>query len=174
MPDALTGNAEFIFDVHTHHVIPSGPWVKNAPDTLSLVLSMLPPGCTDTPELDCVDRATYLHDLFLASDTTVAMLTDVPNSGPSNAPDPFSRGPEHPADHRGSGPRRSKPVAGGEHHRPQRRAPRGHLDEMSSAVQSGPPAAFKVYTAWSPTAHGFSLEDPTIGLRQCNMHTIWE
>ena len=50
---------------------------------------MLPPGCTDTPQLDCVDRATYLHDLFLASDTTVAVLTDVPNSGPSNAPIPF-------------------------------------------------------------------------------------
>ncbi|MGA8724608.1 MAG: amidohydrolase family protein [Acidimicrobiales bacterium] len=38
------------------------------------------------------------------------------------------------------------------------------LDEMSSAVQSGPPAAFKVYTAWSPTGGGFSLEDPAIGL----------
>ena len=30
--------------------------------------------------------------------------------------------------------------------------------------QSGPPAAFKVYTAWSPTGQGFSLEDPAIGL----------
>ena len=38
------------------------------------------------------------------------------------------------------------------------------LDEMSSVVQSGPPVAFKVYTAWSPTAQGFSLEDPAIGL----------
>ena len=51
---------------------------------------MLPAGCTDTDQLDCVDRASYLHDLFLASDTTVAVLTDVPNSGPSNAPIPFS------------------------------------------------------------------------------------
>ena len=40
----------------------------------------------------------------------------------------------------------------------------GTLDEMSSAVQSGPPAAFKVYTAWSPTGQGFSLEDPSVGL----------
>ena len=39
------------------------------------------------------------------------------------------------------------------------------LEEMSGcAVESGPPAAFKVYTAWSLTAHGFSLEDPAIGL----------
>ena len=38
------------------------------------------------------------------------------------------------------------------------------LEEMSSAVATGPPAAFKVYTAWSPTGQGYSLEDPTIGL----------
>ena len=44
---ALTGS-EFIFDVHTHHVIPTGPWVDDAPETTSLVLSMLPAGCTDS------------------------------------------------------------------------------------------------------------------------------
>ena len=32
------------------------------------------------------------------------------------------------------------------------------------AVATGPPAAFKVYTAWSPSGQGYSLEDPTIGL----------
>ena len=35
---------------------------------------------------------------------------------------------------------------------------------MSSAVAAGPPAAFKVYTAWSPSGQGYSLEDPAIGL----------
>ena len=86
---ALSRADGFILDVHTHHVIPSGPWVQGSPETVDLVLSMIPSGCTDSPQLDCVDRATYLHDLFLASDTTVAVLTDVPNSGPSNAPIPF-------------------------------------------------------------------------------------
>ena len=63
---------------------------RDAPEIVELALSMLPAGCTDSSQLDCVDRATYLHDLFLASDTTVAMLTDLPNSGPSNAAVPFS------------------------------------------------------------------------------------
>ncbi len=45
---ALAGNGEFIFDVHTHHVIPSGPWVQNAPETVNLVLGMLPSECTDS------------------------------------------------------------------------------------------------------------------------------
>ena len=86
---ALAGNGEFIVDVHTHHVVPNGPWTQNAPETVGLILGMLPAGCTDNVRLDCVDRAAYLHDVFLASDTTMAILTDVPNSGPSNAPIPF-------------------------------------------------------------------------------------
>lgn len=160
---ALSGS-EFIFDVHTHHVIPGGPWVQNAPETTSLVLSMLPPGCTDTPLLDCVDRANYLHDVFLASDTTIAVLTDVPNSGPSNAPIPF-------ADALGT-----KEITAGLTHGGASRllveniiAPNvgpvaATLDEMTSAVEQGPPVAFKVYTAWSPSGQGYSLEDPTVGL----------
>ncbi len=160
---ALTGS-EFIFDVHTHHVIPGGPWVQNAPETNSLVLSMLPAGCTDSQPLDCVDRANYLHDLFLASETTVAVLTDVPNSGPSNAPIPF---PEALS---------TRDIAAGLTHggasrllveniiAPNVGAVAATLDEMSSAVAAGPPAAFKVYTAWSPSGQGYSLEDPTIGL----------
>jgi hypothetical protein len=69
--------------------MPDGPWTKNAPDTVQLVLGMTP-SCGAPNPLDCADRAAYLHDLFLASDTTVAMLSDVPNSGPADAPVPFS------------------------------------------------------------------------------------
>jgi uncharacterized protein len=162
--EALGGSGEFIFDVHTHHVIPSGPWVQNAPETVDLVLSMLPPGCTDSDQLDCVDRSAYLHDVFLASDTTMAILTDVPNSGPSNAPIPFAEALSTQAITQGL-------LHGGASRllveniiAPNVGAVSATLDEMSSAMQSGPPSAFKVYTAWSPTGQGYSLEDPTIGL----------
>ena len=161
---ALGGSGELIFDVHTHHVIPSGPWVQNSPETVGLVLGMLPPGCTDTPQLDCADRATYLHDLFLASDTTVAVLTDVPNSGPSNAPIPY---PEALS---------TQQITAGLVHGGASRllvenviAPNvgpvaATLEEMTGAVESGTPCAFKVYTAWNPAGGGFSLEDPAVGL----------
>jgi uncharacterized protein len=162
--EALLSPDTFIFDVHTHHVVPDGPWVHNAPETVGLVLGMLPAGCTDDPRLDCVDRAAYLHDLFLASDTTVAMLSDVPNSGPANAPVPFPDAL--------STERITATLTGGGASRllvqniiaPNVGPLSATLEEMSGVVESGPPAAFKVYTAWSPTAHGFSLEDPAIGL----------
>jgi hypothetical protein len=161
---ALNGTGEFIFDVHTHHVVPAGPWVQNAPETTGLVLSMLPADCADTNRLDCVDRANYLHDLFLASDTTVAVLTDVPNSGPANAPVPFpaAMDTQHIA---------NELTAGGVNRvlveniiAPNVGPVGATLDEMTGAVESGPPAAFKVYTAWSPTGQGYSLQDPVIGL----------
>ena len=165
-PPARTrsAGANFVFDVHTHHVIPSGPWVQSAPETVSLVLSMLPAGCSDTDQLDCVDRASYLHDLFLASDTTMAVLTDVPNSGPSNAPIPFPEAlgtKDITAGLTGGGASRllvENILA------PNVGPLSATLDEMSGAVAAGPPAAFKVYTAWSPSGQGYSLEDPAIGL----------
>jgi hypothetical protein len=160
---ALAGS-EFIFDVHTHHVVPNGPWVQNSPETASLVLSMLPPGCTDTPQLDCVDRANYLHDLFLASDTTVAVLTDVPNSGPSSAPIPFSDALSTQEITAGLSSGGASRVLVENIIAPNVGPVGTTLEEMSSAVAQGPPAAFKVYTAWSPSGQGFSLEDPVVGL----------
>jgi predicted TIM-barrel fold metal-dependent hydrolase len=160
---ALGGSGEFIVDVHTHHVMPDGPWTKNAPDTVQLVLGMVP-ACGASNRLECASRAAYLHDLFLASDTTVAMLSDVPNSGPADAPVPF-------LDQLGTQQLAAQLTHGG--------APRvlvhnviapnfgdlhARLDEMEATATTGKVAAFKVYTAWGPNSHGFALDDPAIGL----------
>ena len=159
---ALSGS-EFVVDVHTHHVTPDGPWAKNAPATVQLVLGMVA-ACAASDQLECANRATYLHDLFLASDTTVAMLSDVPSSGPADAPLPFT-------DQLGTQQLAAQLTHGG--------APRllihnviapnfgdinARLDEMEATARTGKVAAFKVYTAWGPNGHGFSLEDPAIGL----------
>jgi predicted TIM-barrel fold metal-dependent hydrolase len=160
--EALSGT-EFVVDVHTHHVMPDGPWTKNAPDTVQLVLGMVP-DCDAPNQLECAGRAAYLHDLFLASDTTIAMLSDVPGSGPDDLPVPF-------ADQLGTQQLAAQLTKGG--------APRvfvhnviapnvgdlnARLDQMEAAARTGKVAAFKVYTAWGPDGRGYSLEDPAIGL----------
>ena len=159
---ALAGD-EFIFDVHTHHVMPHGPWRQTAPDTVGLVGGMLPP-CAAPDRFECADRAAYLHDMFLASDTTVAMLTDVPNSGPDDAPLPFSDAvgtQQFAAQLTHGGASRVlvhnviAPNFGDLHER---------LDGMEATAATGNVAAFKVYTAWGPNRHGFALDDPAIGL----------
>ena len=154
----------FVFDVHTHHVMPDGAWRKAAPATVGLVEGMLPADCAASDRLTCVDRAAYLHDVFLASDTTVAMLTDVPNSGPSDAPIPFPSAVDTQqaiAGLTGGGAPRlllQNVIA------PNVGPLAACLDDMSAAAGTGKVAAFKVYTAWSPRGRGWSLADPAIGL----------
>ena len=162
--EALGDRGEFIFDMHTHHVMPDGPWRQNAPRIVDMILGLLPPGCAEPDPLTCVDRVAYLHDIFLASDTTVALLSDVPNSGPDDAPVPF-------ADAVGTRDLADRLSSGG--------APRvlvhnviapnfgdlgDRLDDMAAKVDTGDVAAFKVYTAWGPGGQGFALDDPAIGL----------
>src|SRR5437868_6182706 len=160
---ALGGNGEFVVDVHTHHVMPDGPWTKNAPDTVGLVLGMVP-ACGASNRLECASRAAYLHDLFLGSDTTVAMLSDVPNSGPADAPVPF-------LDQLGTQQLAAQLTHGGAarvlvHNviAPNFGDLSARLDEMEAAAKTGKVAAFKVYTAWGPNRRGFALDDPAIGL----------
>jgi hypothetical protein len=53
---------EFIFDVHTHHVMPDGPWRRNAPRIADMIRGLVPAGCVDPDPLafpglrDGVDR----------------------------------------------------------------------------------------------------------------------
>jgi predicted TIM-barrel fold metal-dependent hydrolase len=162
--EAALGGNEFVFDVHTHHVMPDRPWVTNAPDTVGLVEGMLPPDCMAADPLECVNRAAYLDAMFLASDTTVALLSDVPNSGPDDAPVPF-------ADAMGTQQLAASLTHGGASRilvhnviAPNVGDLSARLDDMTAAASTGAVAGFKVYTAWSPTGGGFALDDPAIGL----------
>ena len=160
----LGSQGEFIVDVHTHHVMPDGPWRQHAPETVVEIQRLVPDGCTEADPLQCLDRVAYVEHIFLGSDTTVAMLSDVPNSGPTDAPMPF-------ADNVGTHEFVAALTAGG----PPRAlvqsviAPNfspvdGYLDVMSEHVATGTVRSFKTYTAWGPGGQGYALDDPAIGL----------
>ncbi len=161
---ALGGDGELIVDVHTHHVMPAGAWRTNAPGTVAMIRDLVPAGCTAPDEFECLDRAHYLHDLFLASDTAVALLTDVPNSGAADAPMPFddavgtsgfARDLADDGVHRVLAQSVLAPNFG----------PIGAtLDLMDGQVAGGRVASFKAYTAWGPDGRGYALTDPAIGL----------
>jgi predicted TIM-barrel fold metal-dependent hydrolase len=161
---ALATRGEFILDMHTHHVMPRLPWRRTSPDTLRLVLDMVPADCVASEPLTCVDRSAYLHDMFLASDTTVALLSDLPSTGEGDDPLPFT-------DAEGT----RELVAGMTHGGASRLllqnvlAPNfgplaARLEDMTRTVESGQVATFKVYTAWGPGGRGYRLDDPAIGL----------
>jgi hypothetical protein len=161
---ALGSAGEFILDVHTHHVMPAGPWRGAAPRTVSMIRDLVPATCAAPDEFECVDRAHYLHDLFLASDTTVALLTDVPNSGPADAPLPFT-------DAVGTSDFARDLAHGGVHRvlpqsvlAPNFGPVQATLDVMQAQVEGGRVSSFKAYTAWGPGGRGYALTDPAIGI----------
>jgi hypothetical protein len=162
--NALGDHGEFIFDVHTHHVIPDGPWRQELPGIASMIMPLVPASCTEADPFVCLDRQAYVQDLLLASDTTVTVLSDVPNSGDGDAALPFAekvKTQELVASLSSGGAPRVlvqdivAPNFGDVNQR---------LDLMTSRVEGGHVAAFKVYTAWGPGGRGYSLEDPKIGL----------
>ena len=161
---ALGSQGELIVDVHTHHVMPAGPWRQNAPGIEEMILRLVPDGCEAPDPLECLDRAHYVQDLFLGSDTTVAMLSDVPNSGPADAPVPFDENlasAEFAASvGTGGAPRvlTQSVVAPNFGELPP------YLDLMSAQATTGKVASFKAYTAWGPDRRGYALDDPAIGL----------
>ncbi len=160
----LGDGGEFIVDMHTHHVMPGGAWRQSAPGMVSMIRNLVPAGCAAPDEFECLDRTHYVHDLFLASDTTVAMLTDVPNSGPADAPMPF-------ADAVGTSDFAQDLAHGGVHRvlsqsvlAPNFGPIGATLDTMDAQVAGGRVGAFKAYTAWGPNGRGYDLTDPAIGL----------
>jgi uncharacterized protein len=160
----LGDRGEFIFDVHTHHVMPEGVWRDNAARIEMMLRRLVPSGCAEAEKLECLNRVAYITNMFLGSDTTMALLSDVPNSGPIDAPLPFD------AKVGTAELMEALTVAG------QRRvilhdviAPNYgnlemRLDDMSRTADTGRVAAFKVYTAWGPGGQGYSLADPAIGV----------
>ena len=161
---ALGSRGEFIVDVHTHHVMPSLLWRTTAPDTLPLVLDMVPPDCTAASPLTCVDQPACLHDMFLASDTTVALLSDLPSTGESSDPLPFTAADD-------TWQLASSLTLGGASRlllqnvvAPNFGSLAERLDAMTAAAQTRQVSAFKVSTAWGPGGRGFDLDDPAVGL----------
>jgi hypothetical protein len=161
--EALAGD-EFIFDVHTHHVVPDGPWRENARRIASMVAGLVPDGCTEADPYRCLDRTAYLHDMFLASDTTIALLSDVPNSGPLDAPVPW----EEKRETRRLAAALSTPGADRvllhDVIAPNFGDLSMRLGEMERTAATLEVAAFKVYTAWGPGGRGFALDDPAVGI----------
>ena len=160
----LGDRGEFIFDVHTHHVMPEGVWRENAPRIEQMISRLVPSGCAEGDRLECLNRTSYLVNMFLGSDTTMALLSDVPNSGPLDAPMPWD-GKVGTAELMNAITVAGQPrVMLHDVIAPNFGDLNARLDDMARTADTGLVSAFKVYTAWGPNSQGFSLADPALGL----------
>lgn len=170
--EEVFAGTDFIVDVHTHHVMPTGIWRRNEPAIESMIRDVVPASCTEADPLVCVDRRHYVADLLLGSDTSVAMLSDVPSSGgPLDSPLPY-------AEQVGTRELARSLAVGGEPRvlvqaivAPNFSDQQALFDQMTAQVESGDVATFKTYTAWGPRVGsstsarmGYALDDPVVGL----------
>ena len=70
---------EFIFDVQTHMVDPTGGWRENAGRYWEHVLASFPQGsCGERDPVDCFSAERFIKHVFLDSDTRPRRLSFVP------------------------------------------------------------------------------------------------
>jgi predicted TIM-barrel fold metal-dependent hydrolase len=76
---------EFIFDVQGHHVSPLAKW-RNKSSPWASMLSYLPQaqchasGGNKPGDIDCLTQNVFIKDMFLDSDTQIAVLSFVPST----------------------------------------------------------------------------------------------
>lgn len=68
---------EFIFDVQTHHVNPNGAW-REGGGFAGALASFPQAQCGEVDFVDCFDANHYIREVFVHSDTAVAVLSQVP------------------------------------------------------------------------------------------------
>ena len=161
LAQATVGGNEFIFDVQLHHVAPGGDWRRRAPGMARALGGLPNASCGESDALQCFSRERLLKDVFLDSDTSMAVLSHVPALTESN---PLSH------EEALATKRVLDALDGTErlllHARVQLAEP-GALERMAEHAASTPLAGFKTYTQFDTDTAGpggFWLDDEKLGL----------
>jgi hypothetical protein len=163
-PDAAAqaiGGRELIFDVQTHMVEPDGAWRRGRPNAMAWLARTPQGSCGEADFLRCYDSRHFVKEIFLDSDTDIAVLSFVPELPESN---PLSL--QEAARVRllveALGPGRRLLL----HAMVVPNAPplARQLERMAEASRTYPIAAWKVYTQWGPNRVGWWLDDPQVGI----------
>jgi hypothetical protein len=154
---------EFIFDVQTHHVDPEGPWVNESPATANFFRAFRP-DCTEADKLDCLSRYYYAHDIFMESDTSIAVLSDTPSASDTDDPLNFdemkrTRDIINELSPKDAGRLRLHSVVV-----PNVGGLQPQLDRMQARAEALDVAAWKIYTPYGPNNTGWFLDDEKLGI----------
>jgi hypothetical protein len=157
---ALEGK-EFIFDIQSHHVMPDGDWKGKDPGLAQLLRFMEGGRRRQKDALQGFSRFFYTKEIFLDSDTSVAVLSALPA-----VPD------KNPLSERDAAETRAILDRLGNSKRlhihglvtPNVQPLEAQLEGMERLAGDFKIAAWKVYTPWGPDRKGFWLDDEKVGI----------
>ncbi|HIA00970.1 MAG TPA: hypothetical protein EYN66_03535, partial [Myxococcales bacterium] len=163
----LGTDKEFIFDIQTHHVNANGPWRQTNP-LFATFLSFLPHAGCGLGAMECLGVEQYIEQIFLNSDTSVAVLSSVPAALCS---DTITSNCDSPL--RNEEIIESRELVNSLAHSQRvinhcMIVPNVDLAEQLSIMDAihseSEVAAWKCYPPWGPKGTGWRLDDPSIGL----------
>jgi predicted TIM-barrel fold metal-dependent hydrolase len=164
---------QFIFDVQTHHVDVAQPWYEDTPDgqvVNRFFRSLRPQAGSLKGALDLMNRDHYVKEVFLDSDTVMAVISGVPTASWDRNPLPPDRMVEtrkHVNDLAGgSGPSASRRVLSHGLLRPNLGKP--ELEEMERQVKVLKIDAWKLYTGAEVGKNAWWLDDEQVA------YPFWE
>jgi uncharacterized protein len=159
--EAAIGGREFIFDVQTHMVDPTGAWRENAGRYWEEALASFPHGsCGERDPVDCFSAERFIKHVFLDSDTDLAVISFVPELPERNPLSLEEAERVRVLVERMEGAHRLFL-----HAMVVPNAPAiDPLQLMEDAVARYPIKAWKSYTQWGPEGVGWELDSPDVGI----------
>lgn len=162
---SVVSGDEFIFDVQTHHVDATRKWWEATPpdQNMSAFLKTTPQAsCGGELYLKCFDSDHYLKEVFLDSDTDMAVVSALWGTPEMNPllPEEAVKTRERFEKMEGSPRLMLHGVVWGKAQSAGQSA-----EHMRALVERHKIVAFKLYPVWSPDGAGYRLDDPATGLR---------
>jgi uncharacterized protein len=161
LAEAALGGDEFIFDIQTHCVDPSGNWAQGESGerwrrVLNEIFGQREKCAADS--FRCYSAEQLVKEVFLDSDTDVAVVSALWGGRDSN-PTPIEYAAEARALVDAAGGRHRALIHGGV--MPNEA---GALDFMEVQAREYAVAAWKTYPQWGPDGVGYFMDDPQVGL----------
>ncbi|HUR37888.1 MAG TPA: amidohydrolase family protein [Planctomycetota bacterium] len=152
---------EFIFDIQSHHVMPEGDWREKSPGMAAILRLMEGGRRKQKDNLLGISRYFYTKEMYLDSDTSVAVLSALP-ALPEGQPLPSKDAVEtrEIVDRLG----KSKRLLIHGLVTPNVDPVEGQLDGMEKLASEFKISAWKTYTPWGPKGTGWWLNDEKLGL----------
>ncbi len=157
--ETLEGD-EFIFDVQTHHVSPDRTWWQSSRPTLASFLDKQPQASCKPNFVECFTRDPYIKDIFIDSDTDLAVLSALwgtPDINPLHIEEAAETA--EVAAKLGRGRLRLHALV-----LPKVYDRHKLFDSMQALTDTQRIDAWKLYPVWGPDGRGYRLDDPATGL----------
>lgn len=160
LAQAALGGDEFIFDIQGHHVNPNGAWRQSAPRWNRVLESFPYADCAPAGEsAACFSAQRFVREVFIESDTDMAVLSFVPEPALPDAPLKIEEADATRAIVEAMDGTRRLLLHGPVHPNFP-----GELERMQVLAERWRVAAWKTYTQYGPNGRGYWLDDEAVGI----------